>query len=101
MDAPLQYFKIRKKKQQQTVSDGIFTGFSFLHSNGKPVCNACGLYQKLHGAQRPQAMRKDVVQTRKRKQEGQSVSAKARKITMKSSRPHISIRQGMNYISLT
>ena len=28
-EIPLQYFKIRKKKQQQTVSDGIFTGLIF------------------------------------------------------------------------
>jgi len=32
------------------------------------VCNACGLYFKVHGKDRPTQLRKDVVQTRKRKQ---------------------------------
>ncbi|RZF35691.1 hypothetical protein LSTR_LSTR010012 [Laodelphax striatellus] len=34
---------------------------------GEPVCNACGLYFKLHGVNRPLAMKKDSIQTRKRK----------------------------------
>lgn len=37
---------------------------------GEPVCNACGLYFKLHGVCRPQAMKKDSIQTRKRKPKG-------------------------------
>jgi hypothetical protein len=36
-------------------------------NNGEPVCNACGLYYKLHGVNRPLSMRKDGIQTRKRK----------------------------------
>ncbi|XP_055699264.1 box A-binding factor isoform X2 [Phlebotomus papatasi] len=35
--------------------------------NGDPVCNACGLYYKLHNVQRPLSMKKEGVQTRKRK----------------------------------
>ncbi|XP_066600802.1 GATA-binding factor A-like [Prorops nasuta] len=37
------------------------------NNEGEPVCNACGLYFKLHGVNRPPAMRKDGIQTRKRK----------------------------------
>ncbi|BES95298.1 ZnF_GATA [Nesidiocoris tenuis] len=37
------------------------------NTNGEPVCNACGLYFKLHGVNRPLTMRKDCIQTRKRK----------------------------------
>lgn len=37
------------------------------NSEGEPVCNACGLYYKLHGVHRPLAMKKDGIQTRKRK----------------------------------
>ncbi|ESO00314.1 hypothetical protein HELRODRAFT_128502, partial [Helobdella robusta] len=34
---------------------------------GETVCNACGLYHKLHGINRPMTMRKDAIQTRKRR----------------------------------
>ncbi|XP_039295799.1 GATA-binding factor A [Nilaparvata lugens] len=37
------------------------------NNEGEPVCNACGLYYKLHAVNRPLAMRKDGIQTRKRK----------------------------------
>ncbi|XKL60282.1 hypothetical protein PGB90_001298 [Kerria lacca] len=37
------------------------------NNDGEPVCNACGLYFKLHGVNRPLTMRKDGIQTRKRK----------------------------------
>ncbi len=42
--------------------------------NGTPVCNACGLYHKLHGKNRPISMRKDSFQRRKRK-EGTAAAA--------------------------
>merc|ERR1719245_1604179 len=35
--------------------------------NGEPVCNACGLYYKLHNVPRPMTMKKDGIQTRNRK----------------------------------
>ncbi|XP_055852534.1 probable serine/threonine-protein kinase DDB_G0282963 isoform X2 [Episyrphus balteatus] len=38
--------------------------------NGEPVCNACGLYFKLHNVKRPLTMKKDTIQTRKRKPKG-------------------------------
>ncbi|XP_035659465.1 transcription factor GATA-4-like isoform X2 [Branchiostoma floridae] len=37
------------------------------NNEGEPVCNACGLYFKLHNVNRPLAMKKDGIQTRKRK----------------------------------
>lgn len=37
------------------------------NSSGDPVCNACGLYFKLHGVNRPLTMKKDGIQTRNRK----------------------------------
>ncbi|KAK7014407.1 hypothetical protein R3P38DRAFT_2545145 [Favolaschia claudopus] len=33
---------------------------------GKPLCNACGLYYKLHGAARPISMKSDVIRKRSR-----------------------------------
>ncbi|XP_044206502.1 erythroid transcription factor isoform X1 [Thunnus albacares] len=37
------------------------------NSAGEPVCNACGLYYKLHQVNRPLTMKKDGIQTRNRK----------------------------------
>lgn len=37
------------------------------NNNGDPVCNACGLYFKLHNVNRPLTMKKDSIQQRKRK----------------------------------
>ena len=36
--------------------------------DGLPVCNACGLYKKLHKVDRPVTMKKENIQTRNRKQ---------------------------------
>ncbi|XP_023338272.1 GATA-binding factor C isoform X2 [Eurytemora carolleeae] len=44
------------------------------NQNGEPVCNACGLYFKLHNVARPLTMKKDGIQTRNRK-----LSAKSKK----------------------
>ncbi|XP_027002294.1 endothelial transcription factor GATA-2b isoform X1 [Tachysurus fulvidraco] len=37
------------------------------NTNGDPVCNACGLYYKLHNMNRPLTMKKEGIQTRNRK----------------------------------
>ena len=47
------------------------------NNDGEPVCNACGLYYKLHGVNRPLAMRKDGIQTRKRKPKNPAGTAAA------------------------
>ncbi|XP_006008598.1 GATA-binding factor 2 [Latimeria chalumnae] len=44
------------------------------NANGEPVCNACGLYFKLHNVNRPLTMKKEGIQTRNRK-----VSSKSKK----------------------
>uniref|UniRef100_A0A914XLD8 GATA-type domain-containing protein n=1 Tax=Plectus sambesii TaxID=2011161 RepID=A0A914XLD8_9BILA len=41
------------------------------NNEGEPVCNACGLYYKLHQVQRPMTMKKEGIQTRKRKPKSQ------------------------------
>ncbi|XP_061544137.1 endothelial transcription factor GATA-2b isoform X2 [Phycodurus eques] len=45
------------------------------NANGDPVCNACGLYYKLHNVNRPLTMKKEGIQTRNRK-----MSSKSKKI---------------------
>ncbi|XP_017789550.1 PREDICTED: uncharacterized protein LOC108571900 [Habropoda laboriosa] len=42
------------------------------NNSGEPVCNACGLYFKLHNVNRPLSMKKDGIQTRKRKPKNHS-----------------------------
>ena len=49
------------------------------NNEGEPVCNACGLYYKLHGINRPLAMRKDGIQTRKRKPKNPTPSSSSLK----------------------
>nr|XP_032822738.1 endothelial transcription factor GATA-2 [Petromyzon marinus] len=44
------------------------------NANGDPVCNACGLYYKLHNVNRPLTMKKEGIQTRNRK-----ISTKSKK----------------------
>ncbi|XP_037092438.1 GATA-binding factor 2-like [Pollicipes pollicipes] len=44
------------------------------NGQGEPVCNACGLYYKLHNVNRPITMKKEGIQTRNRK-----LSAKSKK----------------------
>ena len=54
------------------------------NADGEPVCNACGLYHKLHGVNRPLAMRKDGIQTRKRKPKSSASSSTASVTSMSS-----------------
>ena len=80
---------------------------------GEPVCNACGLYFKLHGVNRPLAMKKDSIQTRKRKPKGtkevngnstnlpNALSATSPSIKLEHNLPGIKIEHGLdNYNDL-
>ncbi|XP_068598490.1 endothelial transcription factor GATA-2b [Brachionichthys hirsutus] len=42
------------------------------NAHGDPVCNACGLYFKLHNVNRPLTMKKEGIQTRNRKMSNKS-----------------------------
>ncbi|EDW28365.1 GL19159 [Drosophila persimilis] len=46
---------------------------------GEMVCNACGLYFKLHGINRPHSMRRDTIHTRRRRPKELERSKKKRK----------------------
>ncbi|XP_043934465.1 endothelial transcription factor GATA-2 isoform X1 [Protopterus annectens] len=46
------------------------------NANGDPVCNACGLYYKLHNVNRPLTMKKEGIQTRNRKMSNKSKKGK-------------------------
>lgn len=43
------------------------------NNEGNPVCNACGLYFKLHNMARPMSMKKEGIQKRKRKPKNNNV----------------------------
>ncbi|XP_062239201.1 transcription factor GATA-3 isoform X4 [Platichthys flesus] len=52
------------------------------NANGDPVCNACGLYFKLHNINRPLTMKKEGIQTRNRKMSSKSKKSKKSQDTM-------------------
>ncbi|KAL2103458.1 hypothetical protein ACEWY4_000326 [Coilia grayii] len=60
------------------------------NTNGEPVCNACGLYYKLHNVNRPLTMKKDGIQTRNRKVSGKSRKGKRGCVTESEYYSHIS-----------
>ncbi|XP_045162997.2 uncharacterized protein LOC123527541 [Mercenaria mercenaria] len=52
------------------------------NASGSPVCNACGLYYKLHKADRPLKMKKEGIQTRNRKMSLKSKKNKKLNLTV-------------------
>lgn len=57
------------------------------NASGEPVCNACGLYFKLHNINRPLTMKKDGIQTRNRKVSNKN--KKTKKAAMLESYPEM------------
>ena len=68
-------------KQQSVCSNcyAIKTTLWRRNKNGKQVCNACGLYEKLHQTARPTHMKREIIHSRKRKCNPSSVKRKDRK----------------------
>ncbi|XP_012681458.1 erythroid transcription factor [Clupea harengus] len=60
------------------------------NASGDPVCNACGLYFKLHNVNRPLTMKKDGIQTRNRKVSSKSRKGKRGCLSETDFYPHIS-----------
>merc|ERR1719266_707206 len=69
--------KLTTSRREGTICANCKTTTTTLwrrNNNGEPVCNACGLYHKLHNIARPITLKKDGIQTRNRK-----LAAKAKK----------------------
>ncbi|ODM96878.1 Transcription factor GATA-3 [Orchesella cincta] len=65
---PKQRLSASRREGTQCANCGtVKTSLWRRNQNGENVCNACGLYFKLHNVNRPLTMKKDTIQTRKRK----------------------------------
>ena len=82
------------EKRGDTTCSNCGTGTTTLWRRIKEgsciVCNACGLYYKVHGVDRPVHLKKDNIQTRKRK------SVKTEGISINANSPYASL----NYASM-
>ena len=80
------FFKVEDQKQQFDQHSGnmakkvdmsctncgtMTTTIWRRNMKGEMVCNACGLYYKLHGVNRPVTMRRDTIHTRRRRPKGE------------------------------
>ncbi|XP_015180502.1 PREDICTED: transcription factor stalky-like isoform X2 [Polistes dominula] len=71
---------IPKKVDMVCTNCGTMTTTIWRRSmNGEMVCNACGLYYKLHGINRPVTMRRDTIHTRRRRPKGEKPTRHRRK----------------------
>ncbi|KAK2574951.1 hypothetical protein KPH14_008714 [Odynerus spinipes] len=63
---------ITKKVDMSCTNCGTMTTTIWRRNmKGEMVCNACGLYYKLHGVNRPVTMRRDTIHTRRRRPKGE------------------------------
>ncbi|XP_072766304.1 uncharacterized protein [Anoplolepis gracilipes] len=63
---------IAKKVDMSCTNCGTMTTTIWRRNmKGEMVCNACGLYYKLHGVNRPVTMRRDTIHTRRRRPKGE------------------------------
>lgn len=64
----LKFFQSASRRNGLLCSNCQTTQTSLWRRNqvGEPVCNACGLYYKLHNVNRPIAMKKDTIQVSKK-----------------------------------
>ncbi|XP_043490143.1 transcription factor stalky-like [Polistes fuscatus] len=63
---------ITKKSDMVCTNCGTMTTTIWRRNmKGEIVCNACGLYYKLHGINRPVTMRRDTIHTRRRRPKGE------------------------------
>ncbi|KAL6255433.1 hypothetical protein P5V15_013768 [Pogonomyrmex californicus] len=70
--APVNIANVRRTGVQCANCNTSNTTLWRRNNNGEPVCNACGLYFKLHNVNRPLSMKKEGIQTRKRKPKNHS-----------------------------
>lgn len=64
---------IAKKIDMSCTNCGTMTTTIWRRNmKGEMVCNACGLYYKLHGVNRPVTMRRDTIHTRRRRPKGEA-----------------------------
>ncbi|XP_068249721.1 uncharacterized protein [Palaemon carinicauda] len=79
----------RRAGQQCSNCHTTVTSLWRRNPQGEAVCNACGLYYKLHNVNRPLTMKKESIQTRKRKPkksgDGKSASSTTGSSTSSSS----------------
>jgi len=62
------FMQARESSVQRMCSNcGTTCSTIWRRLNEDPVCNACGLYYKLHGKIRPPTMRRDTIHTRQRR----------------------------------
>jgi len=74
--------KLTTSRREGTICSNCKTSNTTLwrrNNSGEPVCNACGLYYKLHSIVRPITLKKENIQTRNRK-----LAAKAKNVGLGS-----------------